>query len=109
MVCAMASGMFFWVTRLCATALDDSAAVATMAAIVFDTDDMGIPPLRVTSGDSKEHKKHVSGYFLSLYPVLNIHQTVTRHAPRNNNVIPTLTLWLTSEISKKLQRNPLIR
>ena len=46
----------------------------------------------------------VPDYFLSLYPVLNIHQTVTRHTPRNSSVIPTLTLWLTSEISKKLQR-----
>ena len=48
-------------------------------------------------------------YFLSLYPVRNIHQTVARQIKRKSRVMPTLTLWPTSAISKKLQRNPLIR
>src|SRR5262245_6305618 len=50
-----------------------------------------------------------SGYFFNLYPVLNIHQTVTRQAPRKSSVMPILTPWLTSAISKKLQRNPLTK
>src|SRR5664279_1293563 len=43
MACAMASGIFFWVTS-CALAVDDSSAVAPKTARALQTCDMNLPP-----------------------------------------------------------------
>src|SRR5664279_697868 len=43
MVCAMANGMFFWVTS-CAPAVDDSSAVAPKTARALQTCNMNQPP-----------------------------------------------------------------
>ncbi len=48
-------------------------------------------------------------YCFNRYPVLNIHQTVSMQAPRNSSTMDRLVPTLTSAISKKLQRKPLIR
>ncbi|MGB7616913.1 MAG: hypothetical protein WBM06_08120 [Pseudolabrys sp.] len=45
-VCAIASGMFFWVTSPCAVAVDDSAAITAKAADIFDIAGMSVPSFR---------------------------------------------------------------
>ena len=45
----------------------------------------------------------------SRYPVLKIHQTIPRQTSRNSAVMARLTPTLTSAISKKAQRKPLMR
>src|SRR5580704_15318812 len=44
MACAIASGIFFWVTRPCAPAADDSATVTATLARPLRIDDMSYPP-----------------------------------------------------------------
>src|ERR1700732_895199 len=43
MVCAIASGIFFWVTSPCAPAADDSTAATAKLARPFEIGNMGYP------------------------------------------------------------------
>ena len=58
---------------------------------------------------AQKSRRGRQNYLLSRYPVLKIHHTAKRHTTRNKSVIARLTATLTSAVSKKLQRNPLIR
>src|SRR5512144_1732735 len=98
----MASETFFWVTSPWAKTVDDSAVAIARPAKVLSESDIGYASLRHASpartypGAGRLFQNHgnVSSYFFSLYPVLNIHHTVARHAARKRSVMPTLTPWL---------------
>ena len=54
-------------------------------------------------------EKASSLYVFNRYPVLKIHHTMVRQTARKTRIAPALMPTLTSERSKKLQRNPEIR
>src|SRR4029079_9982107 len=104
----MAREMFFWVTSPCAETADDSAVAIARPTNVLSESHIGyaslcaLSPARTYPSAGRLFQNHgtLSGYFFSFEPVVNTHQTVARHAARKRSVMPTLTLWLTSAISK---------